>query len=174
MSAQVIRLRDPATGELRTLGFDQALDMLPATMRRRSESRERLWPLWVSHSKMAGGEDRLLEGLDLYIRRDPDLPRTGGPGLQVWLRSRRYEFWLAEADKLRALPPKIPKRFNDERLRLSFHERFTDPRARAWLDGCELDGDTLVMGKGARLEWIEGPFRGWALANGIGGYRSRT
>lgn len=172
MSAQVIHLRDPATGESRSLGFEQAWRMLPETMRRRSESRERLYGLWARACAMAGGESRLLSALDMYVRRDADLPKSGGPGLQVWLRQRRYDYWLEILDREAAAPIRQPKRFADETLRANFHERFADERARAWFDRCELDGDTLV-GPTAKQEWIYGPFAKWAAANGIGGYRAQ-
>lgn len=66
-------------------------------MRRRSKSMAKAWAEWVKARK-ASDPAKILAGLRAYLREDPDVQRTGGPGLQHWLRDRTFEQWSAAAD----------------------------------------------------------------------------
>lgn len=77
-----------------TCSFDSAWAVTPTTMKTRSESRAKLRPLWAFHAKRCGGQDRLEAAFRAYLKGDKDLPKSGGPGLQVWLRAEKYDHWL--------------------------------------------------------------------------------
>ncbi len=59
-------------------------------MRRRAKSKANVWPDWVK-SRKATAPDVILGGLAIYLLQDPDVKRTGGPGLHLWLRQRTWE-----------------------------------------------------------------------------------
>jgi len=152
--------------------FSQGWAALPGTMKKRSEGLSILKPLWSDHAKRAGGHEALLKALLAYLKNDDDLKRSGGPGLGPWLRSRRYEHWMEDETPAVVIP--LPeRRFPDEKLRAAFQLKFPDERALAWFDKCRLDGDEVVGPiYAARQEWLQGPFRMWAMLNGLGGLRN--
>lgn len=151
--------------------FEEGWNLLPSTMRRRSDAKDKVRKLWMDHARRAGGQDALLAALRRYLKGDTDLPRTGGPGLQVWLRAGRYDHWQQDEAQAVADAATVVA-FADERMRASFHERFEDEKARRWFDRCALEGDTLVAPWRPKPEWLQGPFKAWALSvGGIGGYR---
>ena len=89
---------------------------LPETMKRRSESKAKCEVLWTRESKRLGGQLVLLAKLKTYLRDDKDLPKSGGPGLQVLMRSGRLS---------------IGSRLSQMRGRLSVSDgRFREPRSR--------------------------------------------
>jgi hypothetical protein len=73
--------------------FQAAWGALPDAMRRRAKSRDKVWPQWAKVADRIG-ENRLLGALRRYLDEDPDVERTGGPGLQTWLSDGRWEHWL--------------------------------------------------------------------------------
>jgi hypothetical protein len=150
--------------------FAEAWDCLTPTMRRRSLSREKVRAIWKDHAKRVGAET-LLAALQRYLKEDTDLARSGGPGLQVWLRAGRYDHWIGEAPATSTPALIAERRFADESLRESFVAKFTDERAIRWFDRCTLDNKTLVVPWPAKPEWIAGPFGKWAAMNGIHGWR---
>jgi hypothetical protein len=74
-------------------GFLAVWDGSTPMMRRRAKSMSKAWTEWVKVRK--GLEpDRVLAGLRAYLKGDPDVNRTGGPGLHLWLRDRTFEQWV--------------------------------------------------------------------------------
>lgn len=126
--------------------FLDAWALLPATMKTRSDSRAKLRPLWDSHAKRLGGQDVLLGALRAYLKGDKDLPKSGGPGLQVWLRAERYDHWL-EAENSVVIQ-------DDDRPKLCepFRSRLVELCGEGWVisyvDMCNLDGTVLVVPEG--------------------------
>lgn len=76
--------RDPDFGKL--------WDTAPPLMRKRAKSKAKVWPEWVRAKKLALPA-AILAGFDRYKTLDRDLPRSGGPGLHIWLKDRTWEFW---------------------------------------------------------------------------------
>ena len=71
-------------------------DAATPQMRRRAKSKGKTWVEWVKVMKTA--EPAIISaGLRVYLREDPDVQRTGGPGLHIWLRDRTYEQWQSAA-----------------------------------------------------------------------------
>jgi hypothetical protein len=132
MTAAVVRLADhrprrKAYAEL----FDQAWAALPDTMRNRSFGMSKCFEMWSVHAGRVG-EQRLLDALKTYLRKHKDLSRTGGPGLNVWLRAQTYEHWLPAED---AEPPKPPRKLNaPEGFRDRFVELLGETFVSTWLD----------------------------------------
>lgn len=85
-ATQPIWLADPT--------FTAAWNACTDTMRKRSESREKTWPVWRVAAAKAGGAEGLLSALLGYLRNDEDVKRTGGPGFHLWLKEGRWEHWL--------------------------------------------------------------------------------
>ncbi len=146
--------------------FAEAWELCTPIMKRRSEGQERVRAIWGKHA-IKITPDRLLTALRRYVAEDEDVRRNGGPGLQVWLNRARYEHWLDAG----ASAPTLDIRFEDDVIRASFTERFTDPKAQRWFDRCKMDGHTLVIPWPAKSEWIAGPFAKWAQPHGIQGWR---
>ena len=96
--ALVIPFPEPGT-------FEDAWKALPATMKARSDKKATCDALWRREANRLGGERMLLLRLKTYLRDSPDLKRTGGPGLQVLLRSGKLEHWTPMQD---APPPSTP------------------------------------------------------------------
>lgn len=65
-----------------------------ADMRRRSESREKTYGHYRRQAHLADGGGVLVRCMEAYLRADPDVKRTGGPGLHLWLRDGVWEHWL--------------------------------------------------------------------------------
>jgi hypothetical protein len=80
-------------------------DACTQQMRRRAKSMRKAWAEWVKVRKgLKPGH--VLAGMRGYLKDDPDVKRTGGPGLQIWLRDRTFELWAGEAiDPLAAWTP---------------------------------------------------------------------
>lgn len=77
--------------------FQAVWDAATPAMRRRAKSMRVAWGEWVKASKTTDPAD-ILAGLRGYLREDPDVGRTGGPGLHRWLRDRAFEQYAARAD----------------------------------------------------------------------------
>jgi hypothetical protein len=68
-----------------------------AMMRKRSLSQEKTAPYWRTASAKVGGDDALYGCLLRYLREDPDVGRTGGPGLHLWLKDETWAHYLPSA-----------------------------------------------------------------------------
>lgn len=66
-------------------------------MRRRAKSARVAWGEWVKVCRTTDPAD-ILAGLRGYLREDPDVGRTGGPGLHLWLRNRGFEQYVSRGD----------------------------------------------------------------------------
>lgn len=87
--------------------FVEAWNAVTPTMRKRSNKRELTWPQWTRNALAAGGAERLLAALKRYLREDPDIERTKGPGLHVWLKDGVWEHWLPDGDPGAAAEPDL-------------------------------------------------------------------
>lgn len=63
--------------------------------RRRAKSQANVWPEWRK-AKRAAAPAVIIAGMGGYLAGDPDVKRTGGPGLHLWLRGRTWENWTAD------------------------------------------------------------------------------
>jgi hypothetical protein len=73
-------------------------DAATPQMRKRAKSMAKAWPEWAK-ARRAAEPGKILAGLRGYLREDPDVQRTGGPGLHIWLRDRTFEQWGQEATR---------------------------------------------------------------------------
>ena len=119
--------------------FDQAWDLLPQTMKQRSEARKKMRPLWDREAKRLGGHEELLARLQTYLRDDKDLPKSGGPGLQVLLRSGRLEHWAPRQINIHPT-----QQFPNEAVRSALLRRCGAEWIASYLDPCSIDGTSVV------------------------------
>ncbi len=143
MSGNVVQLRAPVS-ELEPATFSAAWSLLPETMRRRSDSRAKCEVLWDREAKRLGGQLVLLAKLKTYLRDDKDLPKSGGPGLQVLMRSGRLEHWVETVSDVRPVEP-----FADLALRAELAAQKGEAFARSYLDRCTVEstsrGNILIV-----------------------------
>lgn len=150
--------------------FQRAWALYPEAGRRRS-SRAEAWPVW-SHIADEIGEDRLEAAVRAYAAK----PNDGEPGFHRWLTWGRWDAWLdADAPEIVELKP---RHFPGETTRDSFFARFSDPRARDWLDRCDrTDGLNTFVGSREEpkpsQEWLDGPFKKWLRTIGCSHFRWR-
>jgi len=90
MGAQLIQFPTAAVQS----SFVDAWAAIPSTMKTRSLSRAKLKPIWDAAAKRVGGQDVLLAALRAYLKGDKDLPKSGGPALDRWLKNEKYDHWL--------------------------------------------------------------------------------
>lgn len=76
--------------------FIAAWDLCTPEMRRRSHSREITFGHWKRQAAIAG-PGALTPALEAYLRQDPDVKRTGGPGFHIWLKDGTWEHWTEDA-----------------------------------------------------------------------------
>lgn len=135
----VVQLRRPAQ-EIEPSSFAQAWTELPATMRQRSEKKATVERLWDAEAKRLGGQTDLLMRLRTFLRDSKDIPRTGGPGLQVLLRSGRLEHWVPMQQT-----PRIVSSFPNDVARSAVAQVRGEAFCRSYLDPCQVDGTTLLV-----------------------------
>jgi hypothetical protein len=82
--------------------FEEAWKTCTEAMRKRSAPKDRTQEFWLRSARKAGGEAQLLGALKRYLRNDPDVGRTGGPGFHLWLRDGKWEQHLPRPEP----PPK--------------------------------------------------------------------
>ncbi len=93
----------------------------------------------------------MLGALKAYLKNDKDLPRTGGAGLQVWLRAERYDHWIdgptcsVLAETLTHDGERV--RFSDESIRVAAVASCGEAWVRSYLDPCELHPDRFITPK---------------------------
>ena len=73
-------------------GFEALWSAAAATMRKRAKSKAKVLPEWRKALAVAPAP-RIVAGLLDYLANDPDIVRTGGPGLHIWLKDRTWESW---------------------------------------------------------------------------------
>lgn len=144
MTAQVLSFPQSAVST-----FDEAWRVLPQTMKTRSESRRKLAPLWNDHARRIGGHDVLLAALQAYLKGDKDLPKSGGPGLQVWLRAERYDHWLEGPSCSVFAEPEGEDRVQfPEPFRTALVQSCGEGWVRSYIDQCSLEGTVLIVPEG--------------------------
>lgn len=132
--------------------FEDAWKSLPATMRNRSDKKAACELLWRREAKRLGGERMLLLRLRTYLRDSPDLKRTGGPGLQVLLRSGTLEHWTPMQDA--PLAPDVTK-FPHQEIRRTLAKQEGEGWVRSYLDPCVIDGTTLIVRTGMAVDKLK-------------------
>jgi hypothetical protein len=81
---------------LRDQHFAAAWDACTPEMRKRAKSKGAAWREWVRAVKLEE-PSRIAAAVRAYVRSDPDVHRTGGPGLQRWLKDRAWESCAPDA-----------------------------------------------------------------------------
>lgn len=140
--SNVVAFRRP-DDEIEPDTFEPAWRMLPDAMRRRSESKAKCHSLWDREAARLSGQEDLLARLRTYLRDDKDIPRTGGPGLQVVLRAGRLEHWVPMSQNPRTVPP-----FEDAEVRAAIVQSLGnrgEAFCRSYLDRCRRDGPILYV-----------------------------
>lgn len=128
--------------------FDQAWAAIPASMKTRSLSRAKLKPIWDRHAKAVGGQDVLIAALRAYLKGDKDLPKSGGPGLQVWLNQGKYDHWLEAGNSVVEADPASDRgTFPDRAIRASVVASCGLGWVVSYLDPCELHPDRFITPK---------------------------
>jgi hypothetical protein len=138
--SNVIALRQSPSRELEPATFDNAWRLLTDVMRRRSDAKAKCEVLWNREAKRLDGQEDLLARLRTYLRDDKDIPRTGGPGLQVLLRTGRLDHWVPMAQEPRLLEP-----FANAEIRDAVSSLAGEAFCRSYLDPCTVDGKTLIV-----------------------------
>ncbi len=76
--------------------FLQLWAMATPEGRRRAKSQAKTWPFWCAAVR-AAEPSTIIAGKAAYLAGDPDVKRTGGPGLHLWLKDRTWESWAADS-----------------------------------------------------------------------------
>lgn len=97
--------------------FRMLWDTCTTQMRRRAKSRANVWPEWVRARKV-DEPATILGGMGVYLISDPDVQRTGGPGLHIWLKNRTWQGYSKGGDVA------------------SIGSDWSDETWRRYLDGC--------------------------------------
>ena len=132
--------------------FEDAWKLLTKEMRGRSDKKAVCEQLWLREAKRLGGEAALLLRLKTYLRDAPDIKRTGGPGLQVLLRSGKLEHWTPMHDA--PMAPDV-RRFENVGLRQALVRLEGEPWVRSYLDPCEITGTTLIVRTGFAVDKLK-------------------
>lgn len=131
--------------------FDDGWASIPASMKTRSESRAKVRKVWDMHAKRCGGQEALLGALRAYLKGDKDLPKSGGPGLQVWLRAEKYDHWIdgASCSVFAEIQTDGTQRvrFPDESIRIAVVASVGEGFARSYLDPCQWHEDGFITPK---------------------------
>lgn len=147
--------------------FDDGWKLLPDTMKKRSDSRAKVRKVWDMHAKRCGGQDKLLAALRTYLSGDKDLPKSGGPGLQVWLRAEKYDHWMPdEASIAMAETPPYPQR-------PALIKSLGEPFVKSYIDSGTVHDDGFIT---PRTDYAKGKLMEKARElkqAGIAGIRSR-
>lgn len=142
MSAQLFQF--PVAAVQNT--FEDGWAILPTTMKTRSLSRAKLRPIWDAAAKRVGGHDILLSALQSYLKGDKDLPKSGGPALDRWLKNEKYDHWLVEGSSVVVAQmngeqaPRFPEPF-----RASLVASCGETWVVSYIDRFKLDGTVLVV-----------------------------
>lgn len=132
--------------------FSDAWSSLPKTMRERSDKKAICERLWLSEARRLSGEKDLLQRLQTYLRDAPDIKRTGGPGLQVLLRSGKLEHWVPMSDSHEVA---LENRFPITELRQALVRAESESWVRSYLDPCVIDGTTLIVRTGVAVDKLK-------------------
>lgn len=108
--------------------FAEAWKLCTPMMRKRSLSQEKTEPHWRLSATKTEGEDVLIACLRRYLREDPDVGRTGGPGFHLWLRDETWAHYLT-AEPASIAPQPVTPEIEAKRLR---HLRDTGEWREAW------------------------------------------
>ena len=138
--SNVVQLRLAPVEELEPSTFADAWSVITDTMKRRSESKAKCEVMWNREAKRLGGQALLLGKLKTYMRDDKDVIRTGGPGLQVVLKSGRLEHWMAQD----AAAPVVGA-FPHAEARADVKAFKGEAFCRSYLDRCKIEGTTLIV-----------------------------
>jgi len=111
-------------------------------MRARAKSKLNCWPAWKAAKSMAGGGGVIVAALARYRAKDPDVGRTGGPGLHRWLKDSTWALWMADGAGDVA-PTRVWPGPAD--LRAEIVRATTEDFAVGYLDPCEWRGDPAAV-----------------------------
>jgi len=148
--------------------FSQAWKLLPETRKRRSDRKDRCEKLWKSESKRLGGEEALLGRLRVYLR-GPDLVRTGGPGLQILLKSGKLEHYEPDPHTAQVRA----KQFPNTTVRDALLARCGPDWVASYLDPCEVEGTVVIVRTDYAVKKLKEHGYAFKMA-GFTGMRKRT
>lgn len=109
---------------------------------RKRSSQAKAWAEWRKAIKVVPAAD-LAASMPRYVAGDEDCKRTGGPGLHLWLRDRKFEHWIGAAtaggEEAAATFDGPPK------LRESVVAETSEAFARSWIDTCVWDAESRTL-----------------------------
>lgn len=109
---------------------------------RKRSSQAKAWAEWRKAIKVVPAAD-LAASMPRYVAGDEDCKRTGGPGLHLWLRDRKFEHWIgagtAGGEEAAATFDGPPA------LRASVVEVLGEAFARSWIDTCVWDAGSRTL-----------------------------
>lgn len=122
--------------------FVEAWGLVTDVMRRRSLARPATFAEWKRQARLAGGGPHLLAALKRYLAEDPDVKRTGGPGLHLWLKDGTWDLWSGEA----ASPAPALVTFPNTAVRATVVAAKDEGWARSYIDRCRwLEADKSIL-----------------------------
>jgi hypothetical protein len=131
----------PPAPWLKDPDFCTAWDTCTPAMRKRSESREKTFAHWKRQAAIAGSAGNLLHALRRYIKGDPDVKRTGGPGFHLWLKDGTWDHWTETAS---AAPITKAVWIGPPEIRNAVIREINEEFASSYLDTCAwLDGSLV-------------------------------
>ena len=72
--------------------------------RSRAKSKANVWPHWRAAKAKAGGGAQIVAAMARYRAQDPDVQRTGGPGLHIWLKDGAWDLWMTGEQDVAPVP----------------------------------------------------------------------
>lgn len=127
---------------------------------RKRSSQKQAWAEWRKATTVVPAAE-LAASMPRYVAGDEDCKRTGGPGLHLWLRGRKFEHWIGagtvggeEAAATFDGPPA---------LRASVVEVLGEAFARSWIDTCVWDAGkrTLLARNAFGASKLNTELEGW-------------
>lgn len=134
---------------IKDVEFAKVWEIATPEMRRRAKSKAKVWPEWRKIRK-ATDPSVVLAGLVAYLSGDPDVKRTGGPGLHIWLRDRTFETWACDT------PSEMGAGWTEDRWAVAVGiwrmERRWDERLgpEPGEPGCRVPANLIIVGAAAR------------------------
>jgi hypothetical protein len=121
--------------------FAAAWEAYPVLGKQRSVSRRKLWPIWREAANQAGGPERLLGAVKRYVAEDKTHKGDcGAPAFDRWLKSGRWEHFLAGPAPSRVILP-----FPDPEIRNAVITAKGEGWAASWLDPCSWEPERRVI-----------------------------
>lgn len=135
----------------------------PDKMRTRSKSKAKVWTAWKTAIGLMPPE-QIVAALVRYLKHDPDVARTGGPGLTIWLKDRTFDLWGPPGEAGAGEPER--KVFPNADARALFVARYGEDAARSYLDPAELEGRVVRPATAYAKGWLDATHE-WLRETGL-------